>query len=309
VQIVTSLNSPILTPSAIALGNFDGIHLGHQCVFQPILSDCLSSVLLQSTVVTFYPHPQEFFSGQERKLLTPLPEKVKILEELGFEQLVLIPFDRELAALSPQQFVSEILLSKLQAKRISVGEDFRFGYQRKGTAEDLKTIAAQLGTEVLINSLKTCDHDRISSSRIRQALAQGDLEQVNSMLGRSYSLLGTVIQGQQLGRILGFPTANLLLPSEKLLPRFGVYCVQVSLEDSTILPGVMNIGCRPTVEGNQPTVEVHLLDWKGDLYGQTLSVTLEKFLRSEEKFSSLEALKTQIALDCDRARNFLSVRL
>ncbi|PSF37208.1 bifunctional riboflavin kinase/FAD synthetase [Aphanothece hegewaldii CCALA 016] len=307
-QIVNSLTSPLLlTPNAIALGNFDGIHLGHQCVFEPILSSNLTLTSLHSTVVTFCPHPQEFFSGQKRQLLTPLPEKNQILEKLGIEQLVLIPFNQELASLSPQQFVEEILIGKLAAKRVSVGEDFRFGYKRLGTAEELKAIAKKYNTEVIITSLLTCFNSRISSSRIRQSLADGDMEQASQMLGRSYSLMGTVIKGQQIGRTIGFSTANLLLPAEKLLPRFGVYCVKVSLKDEFSLPGVMNIGCRPTVEGSSPTIEVHLLDWKGDLYGQTLTVSLEKFLRPEQKFPSLEALKAQIIRDCDQARKILAV--
>lgn len=309
VQIVTSLTSKILKPNAIALGNFDGIHLGHQCVFGPILSSNLTTTSLYSTVVTFCPHPQEYFSGQKRKLLTPLPEKVQILEQLGIEQLVLIPFNQELASLTPQQFVEKILIDLLQAQRISVGQDFRFGYKRSGTAKDLKAYAEKFGTEVLIASLKTCLDDRISSSRIRQALANGDMEQVNQMLGRSYSLMGPVVKGQQIGRTIGFPTANLLLPPEKLLPRFGVYCVKVSLEDGITLPGVMNIGCRPTVEGENPTIEVHLLDWKGDLYEKTLTVSLKEFLRPEQKFSSLEALKSQIAKDCDLARKLFNAQL
>jgi riboflavin kinase/FMN adenylyltransferase len=326
---VTSSTDNVLTPSAIALGNFDGIHLGHQKVLLPILqasavvscpaSACAKEIARDSqcpysTVVTFNPHPQEFFTGQSKQLLTPLPEKVKLLEQLGVEQLVLLPFDRELAALSPQQFVEEILMRQLQATRISVGEDFRFGHKRAGTAEDLKAIAANFGVEVVITSLQTCQGNeseqpstRISSSLIRQALAEGDISQANRMLGRVYTLMGTVVKGQQLGRTIGFPTANLQLPPAKLLPRYGVYCVRVFLEEDkeTIIKGVMNIGCRPTVEGNAPTVEVHLLDWTGDLYGKTLTVSLEKFLRPEQKFPSIEALKAQIADDCDLARNIL----
>jgi riboflavin kinase/FMN adenylyltransferase len=231
-----------------------------------------------------------------------------------------LPFDRELAALSPQQFVEEILVRQLQATRISVGQDFRFGHKRAGTAEDLRAIASQYGVKVVITSLQTFPENnseqspvRISSSYIRQALAEGDIPQANRMLGRAYTLTGTVVTGQQLGRTIGFPTANLQLPPAKLLPRYGVYCVRVFLEESTggfphcqpPIKGVMNIGCRPTVKGNAPTVEVHLLDWCGDLYGQTLTVSLEKFLRPEQKFPSLEALKVQILADCDLARKIL----
>jgi riboflavin kinase/FMN adenylyltransferase len=328
VRVITSLTDLVLVPNAIALGNFDGIHLGHQKVLQPILQasaavGCKTSSSLQepvrnkdfpySTVVTFNPHPQEFFTGQSKQLITPLPEKVKLLEGLGVEQLILLPFDRELAALSPQQFVEEILVRRLQAIRISVGKDFRFGNKRAGTAEDLREIAANFGVEVAIASLQTCQSSdgepRISSSLIRQALAEGDIPQANRMLGRAYSLIGEVVTGQQLGRMIGFPTANLQLPPIKLLPRYGVYCVRVMLgeDGETIVKGVMNIGCRPTVEGNAPTVEVHLLDWSGDLYGQTITVSLEKFLRPEQKFSSLDALKEQITADCDRARKILEI--
>ena len=355
---VTASTDKILIPTAIALGNFDGIHLGHRKVLQPILQasavvGSATATLAQevirdknypyATVVTFNPHPQEFFTGQSKQLLTPLPEKIKLLEELGVEQLVLLPFDRELAALSPQQFVEEILVGKLQATRISVGEDFRFGHKRVGTAQDLKAIAAHFNIETHITLLQNCQESdlhsrsvrsgnrsatRISSSLIRQALAEGQIFEANQMLGRAYTLTGVVVQGQQLGRTIGFPTANLQLPPAKLLPRYGVYCVRVFIEggtsfggqgrqgdketrgqgDNDQLPikGVMNIGCRPTVEGYAPTVEVYLLDWNGDLYGRHLIVSLEKFLRPEQKFPSLEALKVQIAIDCDLARKFLS---
>ncbi len=370
---VTSSPNTAITPTAVALGNFDGVHRGHQQVVRPILevSGAPAALTLPqsalnrreqhhwlslgenahqssetgmqtdehliSTVVTFNPHPREFFTGQRRGLLTPPPEKVRQLKTMGVEQLVLLPFDRQLASLSPEDFVEKILVQQLKARRISVGEDFRFGCKRAGTAADLKAIAASYGILVTLVPLQTCEGERISSSIIRQALESGDLEQANRLLGRSYTLTGLVVKGQQLGRTIGFPTANLQLPPEKFLPRFGVYCVRVyneveslsqvtqpqpkanietqatsltTAKDASVLPieaiGVMNIGCRPTVEGTSPTVEVHLLDWSGDLYGKTLTVSLEKFLRSEQKFTSLEALKAQIHADCEAARAFLS---
>lgn len=318
-----SKSDSILTPTAIALGNFDGVHLGHKKVVSSIWTSAVlnpekKDPVIYSTVVTFSPHPREFFSGQKKQCLTPLPEKIKLLERIGIEQLVLLPFDRELASLSPQEFVEEILVQKLQAMRVSIGEDFRFGCQRSGDAEDLKAIASGFGIEVVITSLQTCETQelRISSSRIRQALAEGNIEEANRMLGRPYTLTGTVIKGQQLGRTIGFPTANLDVSSDKLLPRYGVYCVRVELEDdsadsnSTIyLNGVMNVGCRPTVKGEQPTIEVHLFDWSGDLYGRRLTVSLEQFIRPEAKFPSLEALKTQIKADSDLALKILQGRM
>ena len=311
---ITSSTANVLKPTAIALGNFDGIHRGHQQVLQPILtSNEDASNENHATVVTFDPHPRQFFTGHSRKLLTPVSEKVKQLEHLGVEQLVLLPFNRELAALSPQEFVEKILVEQLQARLISVGEDFRFGRERLGSAANLKAIAAQWGISVYVTSLHTCRSSgetvRISSSLIRHALEQGDISTATQMLGRTYTLTGTVVAGQKLGRTIGFPTANLQLPPEKFLPRYGVYCVQVSSANRPLTSpsvGVMNLGCRPTVSGTAPTVEVHVLDWSGDLYGQTLTVSLEQFLRPEQKFDSLEALKAQIAQDCEAARGILS---
>ena len=402
---VTSSCTAALTPTSVALGNFDGLHLGHRQVVQPILNrspEQNSATILASgpnlrsnagrdenleseppatcyndsaappdragsshnfedligpradgnsfsgrdsdgvdrlygTVVTFDPHPQEFFTGQQKKLLTPLAEKVELLEAMGVEQLVLLPFDRELAALTACEFVEEILVRQLKASRISVGVDFRFGRGRAGTAVDLQSIASGYGIEVALVPLHNCgEGDRISSSAIREGLASGDLTRANQLLGRPYSLVGTVVGGQRLGRTIGFPTANIELPPEKFLPRFGVYAVRVSVKHGwekmkdgsssyqrenakSLIPalasnlsfvnGVMNVGCRPTVDGLQPTVEVHLLDWSGDLYGQTLSASLVEFLRPEQKFASLDALKTQIQADCDIARSVLTAKV
>ena len=303
---VTSSTSNVKTPTAIALGNFDGIHLGHRQVLKPIIE--LKEEYIP-TIVTFTPHPQEFFSGQTRQLLTPLTEKVKRLESLNIKQLVLLPFDRSLAALSPREFVENILLRQLNVKYISVGQDFRFGQGRTGNAQMLQELARSFGVFVHITKLQTAETQgsclRISSSRIRQCLASGNVKQAKEMLGYPYSLEGIVVKGQQVGRTIGVPTANLQVPSDKLLPRRGVYCVRVILPTQEVINGVINIGSRPTVNGQVPTVEVHLLDWSGNLYGTFLRVHLEKFLRAEQKFPSLDALKQQIMKDCILARQIL----
>lgn len=312
---VTSTLANSLTPTAVALGNFDGIHQGHRQVIQPILKSRDRTVTPPyATVVTFHPHPQEFFTGQPRSLLTPLEEKVSQLQILGVDQLVLLPFDQELASLTPEQFVENILVKGLQAKQISVGLDFCFGRRRAGTAQDLCTIAANHGIEVAIAPLKLLDGHRISSSAIREALQQGNVQQANYLLGRPYSLVGEVIQGQQVGRKLGFPTANLKFPQEKFLPRFGVYAVWASLcdrvdgvltESGSAIPGVMNLGYRPTVNGNCLVAEAHLFDYSADIYGKTLSIHFIQFLRSEQKFASLDELKTQIQADSTAAKTIL----
>lgn len=299
---LTSSLDTVLTPTAVALGNFDGVHRGHRQVIQSALA-AATQAEVYPTVVTFHPHPQAFFTGQSRLLLTPVEEKVQQLEAMGITQMVALPFDRPLAELSPEAFVETILLEQLQAQWISVGQDFRFGKKRAGTVADLQAIAAAHNVEVHIVPLHTCKEGRISSSQIRTSLTAGDLAQANRLLGRPYSLIGTVVQGQQLGRTIGFPTANLQLPPEKFLPRQGVYRVRVTStgwEKPQL--GVMNLGNRPTVDGVQQTTEVHLLDWSGDLYGQMLTVDLEAFLRPEQKFASLEALKAQIHADCETAR-------
>jgi riboflavin kinase / FMN adenylyltransferase len=361
---VASATEELLTPTAVALGKFDGVHLGHQRVIQPVLQPANRQVQprtlgadernlpelspadsitpapqprspttstpehIYSTVVTFHPHPQEFFSGQPRALLTPLDEKVAQLRSLGIEQLVLLPFDKELSALSPEEFVEKILVQQLRCQQLSVGQDFCFGKQRTGTARDLQVLAAKYHIPVTIVTLEKYEDSAelpeesncasisptpdlpISTSLIRQTLEQGDVKNANLLLGRPYTIFGDVIQGQQLGRTIGFPTANLQLPKDKFLPRFGVYAVRVFFVEQTPDPaypllGVMNIGNRPTVEGTNTSVEVHLFDWAGDLYGKKLAVQLVQFLRPEQKFSSLEALKTQIQLDCTIAKEVL----
>jgi riboflavin kinase / FMN adenylyltransferase len=306
---VTSSVETSLQPTQVALGNFDGVHLGHATVIQSLFDSPMPTGVdafashCYTTVVSFTPHPYVFFSGQPKPLLTLLPEKVELLKKLGVEQLVLLPFDLDLANLSPEDFVEQILVKQLKAQKISVGFNFCFGRERSGNAEDLKAIAARFNIPVTIVEAARMEQDRISSSAVREALEAGNMVRANQLLGRTYTLSGTVIQGQQLGRVIGFPTANLDVSAEKFIPLRGVYQVQVDSPTFTQPQlGVMNIGLRPTVDGTFQTIEVHLLDWSGDLYGHTVTVGLEQFLRPEQKFESLDALKAQIQLDCDQAR-------
>jgi riboflavin kinase/FMN adenylyltransferase len=292
VKVITSANlQEISTPTAVALGNFDGVHLGHQRVIAPIVPSPLVS-----TVVSFQPHPQEFFQKISRPQLTPLPEKIEILQNLGVKQFVLLTFDQELAQLSAPEFIEQILQAKLQAERVSVGFNFRFGRGRKGSVADLKRVWGKNLHTITEQCLS--ESIRISSTNIRAGLSRGDLPLVFRMLGRPYSLVGQVVPGQQLARKLGFPTANLRLPEVKFLPRYGVYGVQVDCVWGKNLAGVMNIGCRPTVVGEGVVCEVHILGGQGDLYGTEMRVRLISFIRSEQKFNSVEELRLQIAQDC-----------
>ncbi len=343
---ITSSPTSAKKPTKIALGNFDGVHLGHQRVIEPVLTHkgglpslvlaedmCLqaaeasgysdlpgvrakampgidaptSAFTEWASVVTFFPHPKEFFSGHSRPLLTPLEEKSRQLACLGVDQLVLLPFNAALANLDAVEFVEQILIQELQATHISVGSDFHFGKGRGGNAELLCAIATRHNVPVTIVPLQNDLEGRISSSRIRQALTDGELARANQLLGRPYILTGYIVQGKQLGRTIGIPTANLSLPTDKLIPCQGVYSVKAFniLPDQKPLFGVMNIGTRPTVEGQDLSVEVHLFDWDGDLYGKTITVSLESFIRPEQKFESLDSLKQQIAQDCQTARDTL----
>lgn len=349
---ITSSLTTAITPTAIALGNFDGVHLGHQAVIRQISSHALgldhanalaqgsTSTLAASpeapplrglshrsgqdsqivsipgitqqdlratpipTVMTFFPHPQEFFSGKARPALTPVTEKAAMISQLGVGQLVLLPFTQALANLTPQEFVEDLLIKQLKVQHISVGKDFCFGKKRQGTVEDLQTLTRPYGVDVHITPHTCLGGERISSSRIRAALSQADLATAEALLGRPYSLSGRVVKGQQLGRTLGFPTANLAIPEDKFLPPHGVYSVWVEGASGVAgqrLPGVMNLGIRPTVQGLSLTVEVHLLHWAGDLYGKSLQVFLNHHLRPEQRFPSLDALKAQIEQDCQTA--------
>jgi riboflavin kinase / FMN adenylyltransferase len=226
---------------------------------------------------------------------------------LGIQQLILLPFDRELVKLSPVEFVEQILHHRLQTKFVSVGEDFRFGNQRAGSATDLVNLASSLRISTWIAPLEILNDNRIGSSQIRATLLAADVEHTRDLLGRYYTIVGTVVNGQEIGRSIGFPTANLQYPASKFLPCQGVYCVRVDTATAKQLPGVMNIGKRPTVDGVNTTVEVHLLDWEGNLYGQQLTVYLHQFLRSEQKFPDLVALTNQIQADCDTARGFFQL--
>ncbi len=301
-----------MQPTQVALGNFDGVHLGHRAVIETLLpgvsvaTPAFPGTHGYTTVVSFDPHPQVFFSGQFKPLLTVLPEKVELLQVLGVEQLVLLPFDQALANLTPEAFVEQILVQQIQAKKISVGFNFCFGRNRSGTVEDLQAIAERYNIPVKVVPPETIEGTQVSSSEIRKALSTGDIRCANRFLGRSYSLTGTVVEGRKLGRSLGFPTANLKVSAQKLIPRQGVYRVEATgsaLAQKQV--GVMNIGLRPTVDGTCQTLEVHLLDWSGDLYGNTVTVSLEQFLRPEQKFESLDALKDQIRRDCEQARSQL----
>ncbi|SBO44408.1 Riboflavin biosynthesis protein RibF [Includes: Riboflavin kinase; FMN adenylyltransferase] [Cyanobium sp. NIES-981] len=293
-------------PTAIALGSFDGLHRGHRRVIAAVTGPAAASEpQLIPTVVSFWPHPREVLHGEPRLRLDLPSEKLELLEPLGIRQLVLVPFDRQLAALDPEAFVDRVLVNQLDSRRIAVGTNFRFGVNRQGDTDTLAALAAARGIQVEVVPMLTDGEERLSSSRIRRALAAGDLVEAERLLQRPYRFRGVVVRGRGLGRQLGWPTANLQVDGRKFLPMEGVYAAWAQLDAAgPWLPAVMNLGPQPTVDPLAASaVEVHLLDRQVELTGRQLQVEPVALLRRQQRFDGVEALSAQIGRDAARARS------
>ncbi|WP_447554103.1 bifunctional riboflavin kinase/FAD synthetase [Vreelandella sp. EE22] len=292
--------------SVTTIGNFDGVHRGHQAILQQCREHAVRFDV-PLTVVVFEPQPREFFAGEQAPpRLTRLSEKVRLLGQHGADRVLCLAFNDSLRSLTGREFIDQVLIEGLGVKHLVVGDDFRFGCDRQGDFELLKTVGDVEGFEVEHTRTFSLDDERVSSTRVRTMLASGNFAAARRLLGRSYSLCGRVVRDQQLGRTIGAPTANLPLLSQPLALR-GVFAVIAELEDGARYPGVANVGFRPTVGAKRPTLEVHLLDFSGDLYGQRLKVYPCARLRGEVKFDDFEALKAQIQRDQARARRYFAV--
>ena len=296
-------------PAAIALGSFDGLHEGHRQVIASVVERAVPAGLVP-TVVSFWPHPREVLYGETRLRLDLPAEKLDLLEPLGIDQLVLVPFTPALAALNPADFVEQVLVQQLRAQLVAVGENFRFGAGRSGDIHTLRELGAERGVEVLVQPILRDSSGRLSSSRIRRALEAGDLQEASRLLGRSYRFGGRVVRGRGLGRELGWPTANLQVDGRKFLPQQGVYAAWVWLQGERLpgerLAAVMNLGPQPTVDPTAPSaVEVHVLGKQLELEGAQLVVEPVALLRQQERFENLEALVAQIGRDAARAEALL----
>ncbi|MDR2876194.1 MAG: bifunctional riboflavin kinase/FAD synthetase [Methylobacillus sp.] len=298
-QIFRHIPSRATKPAALAIGNFDGVHLGHRAVINRLLEQSREQWLMPS-VLTFEPHPREFFAPQLAPArLTSLREKLEMFEELGVGRVYLCRFDQTFAAMPAQAFVDTIL-RRLDTRMIFIGRDFHFGAGREG---DIMTLV-RAGIEVENVPNVNVDKTRVSSTAIRKALAQGDLARAARLLGRPYGLSGHVTHGDKLGRELGYPTANIHMLHNRP-PLMGIYAVTLDGIAETALPGVASFGVRPTTKENgKPTLEVHLFDFNQNIYGRHVHVSFLKKLRDEEKFPDLKALKRQIANDEKMAREF-----
>jgi riboflavin kinase/FMN adenylyltransferase len=293
-----------LKNSAVSLGKFDGLHRGHRLLFQRILEEQKEGLL--GVVFSFLLPPGRFLSNQEVQLIYTEEEKKRLLKEMGMDVLVSYPFDRESLSMEPEDFIREILIKKLDAKVISVGSDFHFGHNRGGDVEFLEARAKKYGYQLEVFEKLTSDGEIISSTRIRAALAEGNMEEASKLLGAPYSITGEVIHGRKLGRTFGMPTINMRLPKEKILPPNGVYASITEIDGKSYY-GISNIGVKPTVGAEENRLaETFIFDYSGDLYGQVLKVSLYTFERPELKFASLEELKAQMEADSRFGRDYFT---
>ncbi len=285
-------------PAILSLGKFDGLHLGHKYLLKELQKG--KEAGLKSVIFTFDIPPRSF-SGEACPILSTNEEKQQIFEEAGIDYVIECPFTNELRQMEPEAFL-RMLTAHIPVKKIVAGTDFRFGKERSGGPEELKKYADSFGYEAIIVEKMQYEGADISSSRIRGLLEQGDIEKANTLLGYPYFFLGPVLHGNEIGRTIGFPTANQIPSKEKLLPPNGVYAVEVTV-GQTKYAGMANIGCKPSIAGEYPIgVETHIFDFDEKIYDEIIQVAFLKYLRPERKFASLEELKTQIAADMTEAK-------
>ena len=287
-----------LKNAVVTSGTFDGVHLGHRKILNR-LNEVAHQNNGESVVITFYPHPRSVISpdNQNVKLLSTLDEKIELLENSGVQHLLIIPFTREFSELSSEEFIQKILVQTIGTKTLVIGYDHRFGRNREGGFDYLKANKARYGFEIEEISRQDIENMGVSSSKIRKALQEGDVPSADHFLGRNYSLSGVIVKGKQLGRTIGFPTANIQVREiAKLIPSDGVYAVKVYYKENAF-GGMLNIGNRPTVDGTFQTVEVNIFDFDQEIYGENLAVEFLQKIRNEQKFNGLDELKAQIAKD------------
>lgn len=288
----------------VTLGTFDGVHIGHRKIIERLVQN--TDPTTESLVLTFFPHPRMVLQGDsEIKLLNTIDEKAFLLEENGLDNLVIHPFDQAFSRLTAEEFVKNILVDIFNIKKIIIGHDHRFGRNRTANIEDLIVFGKEYNFEVEQISAQEIDEVSVSSTKIRNSLLDGNIQLANNYLGYNYFLSGTIVKGKQLGRTIGFPTANLSIKeSYKLIPQNGVYVVRSIINDKTVY-GMMNIGFNPTVNGQHQTIEVHYFDFDEDLYGKELRISILSRIRSEQKFESVLKLKEQLAQDKTTSLEFI----
>ena len=295
--------------SVLTIGNFDGVHKGHQAILKRLV-ECAKQYQLPATVMIFEPHPAEVFSPETApSRLSRLREKLELLKSYGVDRVMIMKFDHQTAAMPAEDFIKKLLVEQLGVKYLIVGDDFHFGNQRQGDYELLKSRSVEFGYGLERTATLMFSAERISSTAVRTALESNNLVKAKSLLGRDYELLGKVVHGQKRGRTIGFPTANVFLHRNKC-PLNGVFAVSVDMPNRPIqqhINGVANLGTRPTVNGTRLQLEVHLFKWSEDIYAQTIRVKFLDYIRSEEKFASFEHLRQQIDRDVIQAKSYFNL--
>lgn len=291
--------------SVLTIGTFDGVHIGHQKIIQR-LNEIKNKSVERSMILTFYPHPRRVLDqSKDIKMLTTMEEKTHLLEKFGLDDLIIEPFTKEFSRLSALDFVRNILVNQLNIKKLVIGYDHHFGKNREGNFEQLIEFGDLYDFSVEKISAQEIESVSVSSTKIRKAIENGDITTANKYLGYNYLLTGEIIKGKGIGRQINFPTVNLKIAEDfKLIPKKGVYVVRAHFNKNTVF-GIMNIGFRPTVGGKGQTIEIHLLDFQGDLYGDKLQVEVLTRLRDEKKFESIDDLASQISKDEKSARIWL----
>jgi riboflavin kinase/FMN adenylyltransferase len=293
---IENLKRPFRNP-IVTLGNFDGIHLGHQRIFEKVKEEA-RRLAGESVVITFEPHPLKILSPEQcPPLLTPFKKKMLLMEKTGVEKVLCIQFTKAFSEISPVEFVKSVLAGKLDAKKIIVGYNYRFGRGKSGNAQSLKENGSRLGIEVEVVEALTIDDTIVSSSKIREFIRDGKVERASKLLGRDYPVMGQVIQGTRRGRRLGFPTANLEI-TEEMYPKPGVYAVNMEWHEK-LWQGLANIGFNPTFDGKRLTLEVHILNFDHEIYGEEIQVSFIRRLRDEIRFHSQQELIRQIQKDIE----------
>ncbi|MDI6032640.1 bifunctional riboflavin kinase/FAD synthetase [Flavobacterium sp. LB2P84] len=306
-KIFHSINDFSSTKKTIlTLGTFDGVHIGHKKILKKITQNT-ENQKYESLVLTFFPHPRMVLQEHsDIKLLNTIDEKIDLLEKIGIENLVIHPFDEAFSRLTAEEFVSTILVDRFHIQKIIIGHDHRFGRNRTANIDDLIAYGKEYGFEVEQISVQEINDISVSSTKIRNALLEGDMALANDYLGYDYFLTGSIVKGKQLGRTIGFPTANLKIEENyKLIPQNGVYIVKSIIDKQTVF-GMMNIGFNPTVDGQKQSIEIHYFDFNTDLYNQKISVSILQRIRSEQKFESVGLLKEQLEKDKKTALSFLN---
>ncbi|WP_282123341.1 bifunctional riboflavin kinase/FAD synthetase [Algibacter mikhailovii] len=293
-------------PTVVTIGTFDGVHIGHQKIIKRLINTGKQEGL-KSVILTFFPHPRMVLQKDSNiKLINTIKERHDILDDLGLDLLLIKKFTKEFSRLSAEDFVKEILIDKINAKKVIIGYDHRFGRNRNADIDDLKKYGETYGFEVEEISAQDINDVAVSSTKIRAALHDGDIQKANAYLGYNFMLSGTVTKGRGLGKELNFPTANLDIDEDyKILPKQGSYIVCSTIDD-VVVYGMMNIGMNPTVNGKAQTVEVHFFEFQKDIYGESIQIDLLQRIRDEQKFESVEALKQQLAKDRATALDFIS---